>query len=62
MYGENYWPPSHEEPYWNELHHYNDTLARWEYNCQTELERWPLFLESKYQDYPDWTQFELVEE
>ena len=37
MYGENYWPPSHEEPYWNELHHYNDTLARWEYHCQTEL-------------------------
>ncbi len=39
---------------WEELQRHNDIFARWNYECQTELERWHLFLESKYKNSQDW--------
>ena len=38
----------YDQSEWEELQRHNDIFARWNYECQTELERWHIFLESKY--------------
>ena len=61
MYKEDCWPPSHDDAEWDDTLYYA-SLARWNHECQTEMERWHLFIEAKYEDHPDWSNFELEEE
>jgi hypothetical protein len=48
----------YDQSEWEELQRHNDIFARWNYECQTELERWHLFLESKYKNSQDWREID----
>ena len=43
-----------DENGWDQLHFHHDEYNHYRYDCQTELERWYLFLSSKYEELPDW--------
>ena len=48
----------YDQSEWEELQRHNDIFARWNYECQTELERWYIFLESKYKNSQDWREID----